>query len=70
MTLEQLKDYFQNGNRFEKATGLSHVSWASWFNKLGHVPIRSQQRIEIATNGQLIADLKDTPLYVNHRQEV
>ncbi len=61
MTLEDLKNYFGNGNRFEKETGISHTSWGNWFKDYGFVPIRSQRKIEIITQGALKADLKDLP---------
>lgn len=61
MTLEDLKHYFVNGNRFEEQTGLSHVNWHNWFKKKGYIPIGSQRRIEQLTRGALKASLDHLP---------
>ena len=61
MTLDDLKDRFGNGNRFQKETGISHTSWLNWFKRFGYVPIRSQRLIEKITNGELKASLLDLP---------
>ncbi len=60
MTLDELKKKFQNGNRFEIETGMSHVNWANWFRR-GYVPIESQRKLERITKGKLIASLDDLP---------
>lgn len=61
MTLDDLEQYFENGNKFEVMTGMSHASWHNWFRKYGYVPIRSQKKIQRLTKGALKADLNHIP---------
>lgn len=57
MTIQELKDYFVTGYRFEQQTGISSVSFQNWI-KWDYIPIRSQFKIEQLTNGKFKADIK------------
>lgn len=60
MTLDDLKKFFINGNRFEIETGISHVNWHNWKAR-GYIPIKSQMKLQKITQGKLIADLDHIP---------
>lgn len=60
MTIDELKEYYGNGNQFELRTGISHVNFLNWC-KWGYIPIKSQMRIETATNGELKANIHHIP---------
>jgi len=57
MTVEELKDYYKTGYRFEKSTKMTGNSFLNWM-KWGYIPIESQFKIENYTDGQLRADIK------------
>jgi len=60
MTLDEVREYYGNCHRFAKRTRMSSSSFLNWV-KSGYVPIISQHKLEILTNGELIAKLRDTP---------
>jgi hypothetical protein len=58
MKPEEVKNYYGNGYRFSKATGMSQgslLNWMSW----GYVPIKSQYILEQKTQGKLKANWDD-----------
>ncbi len=62
MTLDDLKNEFGTSYKFSMRTGMSHVNWVHWFNRYGYIPIESQRKIELITNGVLKASLDDLPI--------
>jgi hypothetical protein len=60
MKIKDLIDMFATGYAFHKETGLPASSWHNW-NKYGYIPILSQLKIEMQTNGKLKASLADAP---------
>ena len=60
MTIEDLKGLYENGNKFQVATGMPHGTYHNWM-KYGYIPILSQIKLEAITDGQLKADLSHIP---------
>ena len=60
MTINEVREYYGNCNQFMKRTGMSSSSFLNWVTS-GFVPIISQHKLEILTNGELVARLGDTP---------
>ncbi len=56
MTIQELKDYFVTGYRFQQATNITSVSFQNWI-KWGYIPIKSQFKVEKLTNGKFKADI-------------
>ena len=63
MTLEEVREYYGNCHRFAKRTRMSSSSFLNWVTS-GYVPIMSQHKLEILTEGDLIARISDTPFEV------
>lgn len=59
MTFEDVKNFYGNGYRFHKLTGMAQNNFVNW-KKSGFVPIKTQFKIQLLTNGQLIADIEHT----------
>ncbi len=57
MTFEQVRQYYGNGYRFWKSTGMSKTTYSNWKIN-GKVPYIAQLKIEHATKGTLKADLQ------------
>lgn len=55
MTLDDLKNHFGNGARFQEKTGMSHANYVHW-NKIGYIPILTQMRLQKLTGGTLQAN--------------
>jgi hypothetical protein len=53
-----VKEHFGTAYKFYKATGMSPANLGNWL-KWGFVPIKSQYKIEDATNGKLKAEWRD-----------
>lgn len=60
MKLEEVIAYFRTSYNMEVKFGINHVNMVNW-KKLGHIPIRTQMKIERITNGDLKADLSHCP---------
>ena len=59
MTLDEVKKYFGNScYGFSKKTGMNHANYSNWEAR-GFIPIKTQLRLELLTNGALKADLND-----------
>lgn len=58
MTIQELKDYYGNAYKFNKATGISAQSFHNWV-RWGFVPTFSQLKIERITEGKFKAEWKD-----------
>lgn len=56
MTPQEVYDYYENGYRFAKKTGMAQSNMVYWF-KRGYVPINSQAKLHRLTNGKLKIDL-------------
>lgn len=54
MKPDEVKNYYGNGYKFSKATGMSQSSLGNWIS-WGYVPIKSQYLIEKKSNGKLKA---------------
>jgi len=52
MTLDEVKQYFGSSYQFHKKTKMGSSNYANW-KKLGYIPIQSQARIQIITEGKL-----------------
>ena len=60
MTINDLKKMYENGNKFELATGMPHGTYHNWM-RYGYIPIASQLKLEKITNGKLKANLSHIP---------
>lgn len=60
MTPGEIKEYFSNGYKFSRETGMAIQSFHNWL-KWGYVPLNSQLKIQTITDGKLKADFKDIP---------
>lgn len=60
MTIEDLKNVYENGNKFQLATGMPHGTYHNWM-RYGYIPILSQLKLEKITGGILKADLNHIP---------
>lgn len=58
MTINDLKEYYGSGYRFNKDTHMSASSFMNWNNR-GYIPWGSQLIIERLTEGKLKADKQD-----------
>ena len=58
MTPKEVRKYFKTGWRMFKATGISATSLHNW-DQWGYVPLNSQCKLEIFTNGALKLDYAD-----------
>lgn len=54
MTFAEVKEYFGNGYRFHKKTGMSQMTFKNWAIK-GYVPLSSQFKLQQLTNKALTA---------------
>ncbi len=55
MSPQEVWDFFGNGYRFKKATGMSDRSLVNWL-KWGYIPEGSQHKIQRLTEGKLKTD--------------
>lgn len=55
MTLDDIKNFYGSGYSFHKKTGWAHTNYTYW-EKKGYIPILTQNKIELLTNGALKAD--------------
>lgn len=60
MTIDEFRDYFVNGYRFEKRTKMGAPNFHNWVRR-GYIPLKSQQRLQDLTNGDLVARFEDDP---------
>lgn len=56
MSPQDVKNYFFNGYRFRKITGMSASTFSTWI-KRGRVPLESQVKLHKLTHGILKANL-------------
>lgn len=54
MTPKEVRDYFGTGYRLNQKTNMSDNNLNNW-DKLGYVPFKTQKKIEVLTNGDLVA---------------
>ncbi len=54
MTPDEVKEYYGNGYRFHKQTGMSQATFLNW-KRQGHIPVQSQARLQQLTKGELKA---------------
>lgn len=57
MTLNEVKQFFGTGYKFQKLTGMCHDNYRHW-EKKGYVPIETQLRLEKFTKGALKASFE------------
>lgn len=69
MTIEELRAYYGNCNQFGRRTKMSTSSFLNWV-RWGYIPIASQYKLEILTEGELIARVSDTPLQEQIRRDI
>jgi len=55
MSPEDVKKHFGSTYKFNKETNMSNVSLLNWIKK-GYVPLESQRKLEILTQGKLKAE--------------
>jgi hypothetical protein len=55
MKPRDVKEYFKTGYKFSRATKMSDNSMHNWI-KWGYVPYVSQKKLEIITDGDLVAE--------------
>jgi len=55
MTPEEIKRHYGSTYRFQKETGMGSATLHLWLKK-GYVPISSQARLQLISNGALKAD--------------
>lgn len=55
MLIDEVKKHFGSSYAFAQATGMHHANYQNW-KKQGYIPIKTQHRIEVATEGKLKAD--------------
>lgn len=55
MLIDEVKKHFGSSYAFARATGMHHANYQNW-KKKGYIPIKTQHRIEVATQGHLKAD--------------
>ena len=58
MTINEVLTFYKNAWGMRVATGLSHTNVPNW-KRRGYIPIQTQLRIQVLSDGKLIADLKD-----------
>jgi len=54
VTPQDVKEFYGNGYRLHKKTGMSAASLLNWI-KWGYVPIQSQAKLQKLTEGALVA---------------
>lgn len=54
MTPNEVKEFYGNGYRFNKKTGMSPASLLNWL-RWGYVPLISQAKLQKLTEGKLNA---------------
>jgi hypothetical protein len=59
MSPEDVKKHFGSTYKFRKDTKMSHMSLLNWL-KWGYVPLESQRKLELLTNGLLKAEWNDS----------
>lgn len=58
MTVQEIMNYYGSGYRFHKVTGFSHTCLVNW-NKAGYIPLATQRKLKLLTQGALIVRLED-----------
>lgn len=58
--MKDLEKYYGNSRQFELRTGMSHSNWPNW-RKWGYIPIVTQMKLQLLTDGLLMADFDDIP---------
>lgn len=63
MTPEDVRNFYKSTYNFHRMTGMSPVNLCNWLKK-GRIPRGTQARLQLLTNGQLLADM-DVPVLMN-----
>ena len=69
MTIDEIKNKYGSMYKFFKEVGLSQ-GYYTQFKRLGFIPIKTQERIELLTNGNLKANYAHCKQVIEVREDV